>query len=95
MIDEVTIIPINTGIQQFDKSSIEGDMIIDDKVDAIKSSKAKYKILYGLYPWNQDCNKYLRLTNWFNVYAYIKSINNKSHINVDTDLYKLYYNSEE
>jgi hypothetical protein len=95
MIDEVTIIPINTGIQQFDKSSIKGGMIIDDKIDAIKSSKAKHKILYGLYPWNKDCNEYLRLTNWFDVYAYIKSINNKLNIDVNTDLYRLYYNSEE
>lgn len=71
MIDEVTIIPIENGMHRFDKSGIKADMIIDDKIDALDSANTEYKILYGNYEWNKDCNKYNRVTNWKEVYKYI------------------------
>lgn len=91
MIDKITIIPIDSGIQKFDKSNVYGTILIDDKVDALESSKCKYKVLYGLYPWNEDCKKYRRIFNWIELYEYIKRIEEYPN-GIDTDKFREYYN---
>lgn len=53
-IDKITILPLEDGFGHFDKSSVQGDIIIDDRVDCILSSPCKYKILFGDYTWNRD-----------------------------------------
>jgi 5'(3')-deoxyribonucleotidase len=53
-IDKITIIPIDNGLQKFDKSSAKGDIVIDDKLDALISCSCPVKILYGEYSWNRD-----------------------------------------
>lgn len=93
IIDEITIIPIESGIQKFDKSSVKGDLIIDDKLDCHETSNTKYNLLYGLYPWNKGCDKYDRVMNWNEVYEYISNISKLDKSNgIDVDKFREYYN---
>lgn len=78
-IDKITILPLDNGLQKFDKSSVSGDIIIDDRIDSIETSPCKYKILYGKYSWNKDFDTLsipncLRVLDWASVYLAIKII---------------------
>jgi 5'(3')-deoxyribonucleotidase len=77
MIDEVTIIPIEHGLVKFDKSSVDGMVLIDDSISALQTSKAKYKYLYGSFRWNNSCNEFKRIASWLDFYEEIKSIEKK------------------
>jgi len=58
----------------FDKSIVgHVTLIVDDKLEALESVNADYKILYGLYDWNRNINM-LRATNWEELYNMIKTI---------------------
>ena len=46
-----------------DKCLIPCDMIIDDKIECIKKSLAKFKICFGNYDWNKNWDG-SRYTNW-------------------------------
>ena len=60
----------------FDKSIVgHVDLIVDDKLEALNSVNADYKILFGEYDWNKDINM-LRATNWEELYNIIKVIEN-------------------
>lgn len=61
--------------ETFDKSEVEGDVIIDDKIECLESVKGlvKHRICYGDYGWNKDwCG--VRCTHWEGVYLYIKEL---------------------
>jgi 5'(3')-deoxyribonucleotidase len=75
MVDKITILPFestNKG-KKFDKSSVVGDIIVDDRIDALESSKCKYKICYGVYNWNKEWQG-MRVDTWEDLYAGIDSI---------------------
>lgn len=75
MVDKVTILPFDSVVKtkKFDKSSVVGDVIIDDRIDALTSSKCKYKICYGMYSWNKEWEG-MKVDNWKDLYAGIDSI---------------------
>ena len=73
MIDKITLVPIEHGHVVFDKSNVIGDVIIDDRLDALASSTAKHKIIFGYYDWNSE-GIGMRAFNWRGVYKYIKII---------------------
>lgn len=73
MINEITIIPIEHGMVKFDKSSVSGDILVDDKPDALDSSSARYKVCFSNYEWNKDWQG-IRANNWRHVYKIIRSI---------------------
>lgn len=78
-IDKITILPLDNGLQKFDKSCVEGDIGIDDRVDALLSYNCKYKLLYGEYSWNKDFDtssipNCIRVMDWVGVYVVIKFI---------------------
>lgn len=78
MVDKVTILEFKkddkTQENKFDKSSIKGDLIVDDLVEALESSPCKFKICYQTYNWNKEWNG-MRVANWHDLYAGIDSIN--------------------
>ena len=62
-----------------DKCDVECDLIIDDRVECIKDSKAKYRILFGEYEWNKnyeerDNDNFFRCNDWRNVFIIIENI---------------------
>lgn len=64
-VDKVTIIPFNQSMS-FDKSAIQGDVIIDDNLDCLYSSECRDKICYcnnNTYNWNKDW-KGIIATDW-------------------------------
>jgi 5'(3')-deoxyribonucleotidase len=75
MVNKITILPFEsaTKTKKFDKSSVLGDIIIDDRLDALESSKCKYKICFGQYSWNREWQG-MRVHNWEDLYACIDSI---------------------
>lgn len=73
MIDEVTLIPIAHGNVKFDKSSVKGDILVDDSLSALKSASTKFKLCYGFYAWNKEWQGD-RVLNWNEVYDYIKRL---------------------
>jgi 5'(3')-deoxyribonucleotidase len=76
MVDKITILPFEsaTKTKKFDKSSVLGDIIIDDRIDALESSKCKYKICFGMYSWNKEWQG-MKVHNYDDLYAGIDSIN--------------------
>lgn len=50
-VDEVIYIRLK---DKLGKANVTGDIIIDDSLDALNSSKVKYKICFGNYAYNQD-----------------------------------------
>lgn len=48
-INILTGIDLKTGDIIMDKSTIEGDIMVDDHMDNLKTCKCKYKIMYGDY----------------------------------------------
>lgn len=66
-----------------DKSHIDmtDGIFIDDSTKNLRTSNAKYKILFGeYYPWNQDDNGFVRCLDWIDTYREITRIEkNKSH----------------
>ena len=62
-----------------DKCDVECDLIIDDRVECMKNSKAKYKVLFGEYEWNKnykekDNDNFFRCNDWRNVFIIIENI---------------------
>lgn len=72
-LDKITILPISNGLEKFDKSCCKGDIIIDDKIDALESANTTYKICYGSYTWNREWSGD-KAYNWNNVYELIHTM---------------------
>lgn len=75
MVDKITLIPMEHSGSSFDKSGIQGDVFIDDRLDALASSNVRFKFLYGEYDWNKEGNDNIRLFDWLDVLKFINSIN--------------------
>lgn len=73
MLDKITILPLDNGLVKFDKSSVLGDVIIDDRIDALTSSLCPIKICYGNYTWNKEW-KGLRVKNWLELKELIDTL---------------------
>jgi 5'(3')-deoxyribonucleotidase len=69
MVDKITVLPLHNDI--FDKSEIQGEYIVDDRIDILDNSPIKNKILVGSYQWNCDCKKYNRVENMTELVEYI------------------------
>lgn len=71
-----------------DKCDVECDLIIDDRVECIKDSKAKYRILFGEYEWNKNYEERenndnsFRCNDWKNVFIIIENILYKRRVNL-------------
>lgn len=70
-VDEVIYIRLKS---KLGKANATGDIIIDDSLDALNSSKVRYKICFGNYAYNQDWNG-IRADNSELLKHYIKAIN--------------------
>lgn len=88
-INKITIIPLISETQPFDKSSVTGDIIIDDKIDCLLSSPCRYKICYGDYSWNRSWENYqnknwigFRALDWDEVAKIVKEIRNGTYENL-------------
>lgn len=57
------------------KDSITSDLILDDHIDNLISSKTKYKIAFGNYPYNESWDG-LRASNWKEFYELVRTIKN-------------------
>ena len=59
-------------LDSFDKSIVEGFMIIDDKPECLIGDR-KYKLLFGNYGYNKHCNDndIIRVFNWNRVEKFI------------------------
>ena len=66
--DKIEEIHLTTG-----KSYIEGDIIIDDGLHNLDTSKATHKWLFDR-PWNRKDNRYIRVCDWIEIYNKIKSL---------------------
>lgn len=52
-VDEVIYIRLKS---KLGKANVTGDIIIDDSLDALNSSRVRHKICFGNYAYNQDWN---------------------------------------
>lgn len=59
---EHVLFEIGNDDSKLDKSSVIGDIIIDDNVYALESSPCTYKICFGDYLWN-NTDKYTKVKN--------------------------------
>lgn len=56
-----------------DKSSIEGDIILDDGVHNLEASSCKHKLVYDR-PWNRGDDRFKRVRDWAEVYVRVKEV---------------------
>lgn len=71
-VDKITVLPIYKNQPfKFDKSSVVGDVIIDDKIECLLTNPSPIKICYGNYSWNKNWDGY-RVTNWLELYDLLK-----------------------
>lgn len=68
----------NVGIKylnSFDKSELNGDVFIDDRIDCLDSVKNnfKYILCFGNYDWNKDWNG-IRFYDWLEIEKFICSM---------------------
>jgi 5'(3')-deoxyribonucleotidase len=69
MVDKITVLPLEG--ENFDKSEIQGDYIIDDKLEILDKSPIKNKILVGSYAWNIGTSRYVRVENMTELVEYL------------------------
>lgn len=65
----------------FNKGMVQGDIIIDDKIECLLSGDWGYRIVFGEYGWNQDLSGnpqcyFVRHTNWLDIEQFINNIAN-------------------
>lgn len=65
----------------FDKSIINGDIIIDDRVDCLLGGNRDFRLLFGNYGWNQEVPQFhdeaiSRANTWLDIEDFIIIINN-------------------
>lgn len=65
----------------FNKGMVQGDIIIDDKLECLLSGDWGYRIVFGEYGWNQDLSGnpqcyFIRHTNWLDIEQFINNIAN-------------------
>ena len=62
-------------LSSFDKSeiTIDSDLFIDDRLDALNSSNANFNICFGDYQWNKEWTG-IKITDWYDIERFVNSL---------------------
>lgn len=65
--------------KDFNKGFVNGDIIIDDKIECLLSGNWGYRVLFGEYGWNKDLTGspqcyFIRHNNWLDIELLINNI---------------------
>lgn len=72
MINKITLLPHDNS-KDINKSTVKGDIILDDNVKALDSSTCKHKVVFKKFNWNKDCN-YDRVDNLLEFCDYVEKL---------------------